>query len=243
MQPESDPDTDWVAALAGVDRRAAALALGQAAEESRLFHHIEREHRRAGRPSYIEIDAPLELYALVRLMHPRHVVEVGVSSGVSSAYLLQGLARNGSGTLHSVDRPKREPAGARDGRRALSASWALPPGRSSGWAVPDSLRGRWDLRIGDKKEVLPLLAEELPRIDLFVYDVPHEDQAARREFFGLDSRMPKGGVAIADHGPGGELCSALQAWAAARKGSPRGRSGLGLYGFRCASPASRSAPH
>ncbi|HLM70866.1 MAG TPA: hypothetical protein VK423_05765, partial [Thermoplasmata archaeon] len=89
MRVEEDPDATWVAGLAGVSRARAqrAVQLGQA--EHRLFRHLERMHRLGGRTSYIEIDAPLELYALVRLLRPAHVVEVGVSSGVSSAYLLQ----------------------------------------------------------------------------------------------------------------------------------------------------------
>jgi hypothetical protein len=161
------------------------------------------------------------------------VVEVGVSSGVSSAYLLQALERNNRGTLHSIDRPKRTPTTSSSGPRSHAPSWAIPPGRYSGWAVPERLRGRWDLRIGDKKDVIPLLADDLERIDLFVYDVPHEDRKTREEFFGLDRRLPKGAVAIADHGPGGELCTALAAWASRRRSEPIGRTGLGLYGFRC----------
>jgi hypothetical protein len=232
MQPEEDPDREWVTGLAGSTPAAVERALAEASGERRLFSHLAREHRREGRPSYIEIDAPLELYALARLLQPRHVVEVGVSSGVSSAYLLQALARNGRGTLHSIDRPKRPPASSRRSSRPLGPSWALPPGRSSGWAVPDALRGRWDLRIGDKKDVIPLLADELDRIDLFVYDVPHDDRTTREEFRRLDPLLVTGAVAIADHGPGGGLCSALRWWAGRRHAIPRGRTGLGLYGFR-----------
>jgi predicted O-methyltransferase YrrM len=130
MQAEVDPDLSWVAELAGCGPERAASAVAEAEGERRLFSHLAREHRRGGRPSYIEIDAPLELFALVRLLRPSHVVEVGVSSGVSSAYLLRGLAKNGKGTLHSIDRPKREPAGARASSRPLNSSWALPSGQS-----------------------------------------------------------------------------------------------------------------
>jgi hypothetical protein len=231
MQPETDPDPAWVAELAGASKSATARALAEAAHETRLFRHLAREHQNEGRASYIEIDAPLELYAMTRLLRPRHIVEVGVSSGVSSAYLLQALERNGQGTLHSIDRPKFARPEAGSQRRAQS-SWSLPPGRFSGWAVPLRLRGRWDLRIGDKKDVIPLLAEELDRFELLVYDVPHDDVGTRREFGLLDPRFPSKAVAIADHGPGGDLCSALASWAKSRGGRPVGRAGLGLYGFR-----------
>ena len=229
MQREEDPDAAWLAELSGVSEHRALSALREAQAERSLFRHLERQHRAGGRDSYVEIDAPLELFALVRLLRPLHIVEVGVSSGVSSAYLLQGLERNGRGTLHSVDLPKID-------KRAKSgqgrSSWALPFGRSSGWAVPMPLRGRWDLRLGNKKDVIPLLAEELRRIELVLYDVPHDDPGVREEFRGLDARLPSGGVVIVDHGPGGGLCPSLAWWARRRHSTPTGRRGLGLYGFR-----------
>jgi hypothetical protein len=231
MRPEPDADVGWVSSLAGASPARARHALDEARKESRLFGQLDRMHRAGGRSFYIEIDAPFELYALARLLQPRHVVEVGVSSGVSSAYFLKALERNGRGTLHSVDLPQedRRPAAARK-----NPSWSLPAGRSSGWAVPLSLRKRWDLRLGDKKEVLPLLAEELGEIDLFLYDVPHSDPGAYREFLSLDGRFHGGSVAMADHGGTQEVCPSLRRWARRRKASPLRRTNLGLSGFRSA---------
>jgi hypothetical protein len=230
MHVESDPDARWVAELSGRDLSTAERAIREAEGERRLFAHLDRQHRREGRQSYIEIDAPLELYALTRLLRPSHTLEVGVSSGVSSAYLLDALARNGRGTLHSVDLPSRP---RRPSRRPSAASWSLPPGRGPGWAVPPRLRARWDLRLGDKKDVVPRLARELPRVDLVLYDVPHDDADLSREFAELDRRMPNGSVAIVDHGPSGDLCSALRRWADRRDAAAIRREGLGLYGMRC----------
>jgi hypothetical protein len=231
MEEETDADALWVHELSGRPVVACERALEEARRQRRLFGHLARAHQSEGRRSYVEIDAPLELHALVRLLKPAHVVEVGVSSGVSSAYLLHALELNGQGTLHSVDLPARSPREKRGGRRS-EATWALPPGRESGWAVPFPLRKRWDLRLGDKADVLPLLAKELPRVDLLVYDVPHRDETTRLEFRTLDPLLSRGGVVIVDHGPGGELCDALRAWARSAHSSPHGRRGLGLYGFR-----------
>jgi hypothetical protein len=230
MIREEDPDTDWVQQLADCSESAARRAVSEADGERRLFQHIAREHASEGRTSYVEIDAPYELYAITRLRRPVHVVEVGVSSGVSSAYILQALERNDRGTLHSVDLPKLAKRPAR-GRRSTNPSWSLPDGRTSGWAIPLVLRKRWDLRLGNKRDVLPLLAEELSTVGLFVYDVPHDDSAALREFRLMDPLLPRGGVAIADHGPGGGMCTALSQWARGRGVKPVGRRGLGLYGF------------
>jgi methyltransferase family protein len=231
MQLETDADAQWVAHLADTSPEAAARAIGLARARSGLFRHIERKHHTEGRSSYVEIDAPLELHALVRSLRPRHVVEVGVSSGVSSAYLLDALALNRRGTLHSIDLPSH-PRTSRARPSRAAASWTLPPGRASGWAVPPALRKRWDLRLGDKAVLLPTLARELDGIDLFLYDVPHRDRDSIVEFRELDPRMASGAVAIVDHGPSGELCAALRTWGRGRGVRAVRRAGLGLFGIR-----------
>jgi len=237
MQPEDDPDAAWVQRLAACSAASAAARLTEASGEQALFRHLAREHAREGRRSYIEIDAPLELYALARLLRPAHVLEVGVSSGVSSAYLLSALHKNRRGVLHSIDLPKPPPK-----KRATPPrdSWSLPEGRRTGWAIPSALKDRWDLRLGDKRKLLPQLAQELPEVSLFVYDVPHDDADAGREFRAIDPLFPTGAVAIADHGPGGGLCAGLRRWARQRGGEPLRRDGLGLYGFRCGRPTAAS---
>lgn len=243
MQPETDPDAPWVAHLGDVSIDQARRALDEARGETRLFRHLDRMHREVGRSSYVEIDAPLELYALVRLQQPRHVVEVGVSSGVSSAYLLRALERNDRGTLHSVDLPKAEvPRPGKPPNRY--GSWSIPSGRSSGWAVPFALKKRWDLRIGNKRDVLPFLAEDLDRVDLFLYDVPHGDPEAFHEFTCIDQRFHPGSVALVDHGGTQEICPSLRRWAKTRGAVPKRRQDLGLSAFRSpkAHARLRSAP-
>jgi len=238
MQIEDDADPPWVRALTGRSLSVAESAVEEARADRRLFAHLAREHAHAGRSSYIEIDAPLELHAIARLLRPDHVVEVGVSSGVSSAYLLAALEKNGRGTLHSVDLPSK-PSRSANGR---GASWSLPPGKRSGWAVPPRLGRGWDLRLGDKADVVPQLARELRRVDLVVYDVPHNEADLVREFAELDPRMPRGAVAIVDHGPGGGLCLALRRWARSRGTTPTRRAGLGLYGMRFGPADARGRP-
>lgn len=236
MRDELEPDAAWVLQLAGRAPGEVSKAMSAARSERWLLSHLRREHRLEGRRGYGEILAPLELYALTRLLHPLHVVEVGVSSGVSSAYLLQAMERNDAGTLHSVDLPLL-PSKRSSGRVILGDSWSLPSGRSSGWAVPLPLKKRWDLRLGDKAEVIPLLARELPTIDMIVYDVPHGCRGAGLEFRRLDPRLPRGAVVIVDHGPGGGLCPALGSWARQRGVRTVQCRGTGLYGMGSAKPS------
>ena len=231
MRPEIDPDPEWVARLSDCSPEEASAAVTEAREQRGLFDHLAAEHGREGRSSYIEIDAPLELHAIARLLRPLHVVEVGVASGVSTAYLLHALKMNGRGTLHSVDRPSFRRRNPSRGRSA-AASWSLPPDRTSGWAVPSGLTSRWDLRLGDKSVLLPVLAKELPRVDLFLYDVPHDDRTSIVEFRALDPVFREGAVAIVDHGPHGDRCAALAAWGRSAHTRLWRRRVLGLYGMR-----------
>lgn len=48
------------------------------------------------------------VYAIVRVLKPEIVVETGVASGLSSAYILQALEENRKGKLYSIDLPARE---------------------------------------------------------------------------------------------------------------------------------------
>ncbi|MFQ5787509.1 MAG: class I SAM-dependent methyltransferase, partial [Thermodesulfobacteriota bacterium] len=97
------------------------------------------------------------LYLLVRIIKPNLLVETGVASGASSAYILRALKDNEKGKLYSIDLPPDN----------------LPNGRKSGWAVPETLRDRWDLRIGDAKIMLVPLLNEIGETDFFVHDSLH----------------------------------------------------------------------
>lgn len=229
MQIESDADVGWVAFLSRAPVARATAAVAEAAGERSLFGYLARQHAREGRESYVEIDAPLELYALARLARPEHLVEVGVSSGVSSAYLLSALKRNRRGRLHSIDRPSHERA-ARRGASRTRSSWSLPPGRSTGWAVPPRLLPGWDLRLGDMSYALPILFEQLPTVELLVFDVPHACSALERTLDRADARFPPGAIVIIDHGPGGDICPAITRTARRWRSEARLRVGLGLSG-------------
>jgi hypothetical protein len=93
------------------------------------------------------------LYCLVRLGEMDEVWETGVADGASSFVILQAMARNGGGTLHSTD--------IRD---------------NAGGLVHADERSQWDLHILDRTR--PTLAlrnysATLPNLDLFVHDSLH----------------------------------------------------------------------
>jgi predicted O-methyltransferase YrrM len=127
-----------------------------------------------------------ELYAIVRATTPRVMIETGVASGLSSAHILRALDRNGNGTLHSIDLPN------------VQEGSVLPQGRTSGWIVPDSLRGGWQLQLGDSRELLPRLLETLDRIDVFLHDSDHSYEAMLFEFEQAYPKLEPGGLVLSD---------------------------------------------
>src|SRR5579863_1639110 len=128
--PTAAPDAAWVAALTGVSERKVERLFEEVDRKVAIERAIRRSHVAGGRDGYAQIRAPLELYALTRLLRPQHILETGVSSGVSSTHFLMGLRTNRRGTLHSIDLPLVQRQAV---LRKSESPVALPPGRSSGW--------------------------------------------------------------------------------------------------------------
>ncbi len=192
----ASPNVEWIAALTGANRRAIGDVLEELEALLPMEEEIRHRHLAAGRESYAQIRAPFELFAIARLVRPEHIVEVGVSSGVSSAHFLAALRRNRRGRLHSIDLPLRQ-RGPQLTRGESSV--AVPPGRESGWAVPERLRERWDLRLGPSQELLPKLGDELTGVGLFLHDDLHTPAHLAWELETVRPHLLPGAVVLADN--------------------------------------------
>ena len=190
------PNVAWISALSGANRREIGEVLEELEALLPLEEEIRHRHLAAGREVYAQICAPFELFALVRLLRPEHIIEAGVSSGVSSAHFLAALRRNRRGRLHSIDLPVRQ-RGVALGRREPRV--AVPPGRTTGWAVPERLRERWDLRIGPSQELLPKLVAELDGVGLFLHDDLHTPAHLTFELDTVRAKLAPGAVVLADN--------------------------------------------
>jgi predicted O-methyltransferase YrrM len=104
------------------------------------------------------LDDCITIYVLVRLWRPQVMVETGVFYGAMSAMILHAMERNGTGRLYSIDLP-------------LEADGLKPSLR--GGLVPESLRSRWTLILGDSRDELPRLLGGLGSIDAFNHDSLH----------------------------------------------------------------------
>ena len=128
----------------------------------------------------VHISAPRELYAIIRAVKPKVVVETGVGAGVSSAYILLALRKNGAGMLYSIDLPDK----------------SILRGHKPGYAVPYELRKGWFLVLGPSKEKLPNLLSMLGGIDIFLHDSEHTYENMTFEFQTSFPYIKDGGMLI-----------------------------------------------
>ncbi len=119
----------------------------------------------------------LILYLLVRKFRPEIVVETGVARGLSTAYILCAMEENQSGHLYSIDLPC-ERTSARPITRCGKPAYQLEDGQVQGHfevghLVPDCVKDRWSLILGDSREELRPLLDRLGHIDVFLHDSLH----------------------------------------------------------------------
>ena len=125
----------------------------------------------------------LNQYAAVRATAPDCVVETGVANGVSSSYLLLALQKNKRGHLHSI---------------GLADRAFLPIGKDPGWLVPEWLRAAWQVHLGDARDILPRLLEQLGKIEVFIHDSLHTYDHMTWEFETAYPHLHSGGLLISD---------------------------------------------
>ena len=119
------------------------------------------------------------LYLIVRLQRPAVMVETGVFDGISSSIILQAMEDNGTGSLISIDLPAHQPiAGSTD---AMKES-RLPDGCDPGWVIPQYLRHRHRLELGDSRKILPEILQKQSAIDIFLHDSLHTAEHMRFEY-------------------------------------------------------------
>jgi hypothetical protein len=190
------PNVGWVARVTGRSPAEVARAFDGVLRHSAAIGEIRRRHREGGRDFYAQIRAPVELYGMVRLLRPDAVVETGVSSGVSSAHFLFGLQDNRHGRLYSIDLPTPQKSTE---LQSDESPVSLPPGRKTGWSVPERLRGRWDLSLGPSQELLPGVAERAGAIGLFLHDSLHTPRHLTFELETVRPHLAPGAVVLADN--------------------------------------------
>ncbi len=126
-------------------------------------------------------DERVALYCVTRLVKPRIAVETGVGSGVSTTFILSALE---GGILHSFD------LGVKYG----DEEEAYPVG----FIIPEELKAKWVLHVGDSKKLLEPFLESLgnDKIQLFLHDGEHTTPNVRRELTLAWSHMDRGAILV-----------------------------------------------
>jgi predicted O-methyltransferase YrrM len=123
------------------------------------------------------------LYGLVRALRPEVVVETGVATGVTSAYLLAALADNDAGELQSIDLPSAD----------------LVRAELVGCAVPAELQGRWTYHWGTSRRLLPAILDDTRgRRRVFIHDSEHTYSNMRWELACAWRALREGDWVMAD---------------------------------------------
>jgi len=125
-------------------------------------------------PGWVSMEDGAFLYWAVRVLKPKCIVQTGVCNGLSSAFMVMAMERNGGeGKLYAIDFPYIYDPEDPDLNLEAVYGVIIPEGKTSGWIVPESLRDRYEVIVGMAEEELPPLLRRLGRIDLFYHDSDH----------------------------------------------------------------------
>lgn len=166
-----------VASLFGVHRD---LVEGWAHEAEKLNLQVER--KLGGRRLWaIGTKERVLLYCVTRAVHPTIAVETGVGPGVSTTFILAAL---GQGVLHSFD------LGVKYGDEQETYP--------VGFVVPEELRSKWRLHLGDSKKLLEpfYLSLGQQKIQLFLHDGEHTYSNVAKELMLAWQHMDRGAILV-----------------------------------------------
>jgi predicted O-methyltransferase YrrM len=203
--PDSVPDSVWAPLLAQALDEAKAIPQAELVLQRRIWiekylAELSGRYRANYAAGWVNLDDALFLYWLVRRLKPKTIVQCGVCNGLSSAFMMLALAKNGpEGRLHAIDLPPvfdpNDPAWT---ARGQVYGVVIPEGKSSGWIVPDAYRNRFDVQNGDAKLLLPALVDKLDSIDMFFHDSDHTYNHMIFEFKEAKRKLVAGGLIVAD---------------------------------------------
>jgi predicted O-methyltransferase YrrM len=151
-------------------------------------------------PGWVMLDDALFLYWLVRQAKPRTILQTGVCNGLSAAFMMLALVKNGSeGRLRAIDLPPVfDPADPAWTVAGTVYGVIIPEGKTSGWLIPDAYRHRFEVWNGDAKDLLPKLVDTVDSIDFFFHDSDHTYDHMMFELHEVKRKLTNGGLLVAD---------------------------------------------
>ena len=199
------PEQAWDAVLGETFVEAASVphaaqVFARRSYDERYLSELDRRHCSHYVPGWVKLEDALFLYWLVRRLKPRTILQTGVCNGLSTAFMILGLAKNGpEGTLRAIDLPPvfnaRDPAWTIEGK---VYGFVIPAGKTSGWLVPEAYYERLEIWNGNAKDLLPKMVGEVDSIDLFYHDSDHSYNHMIFEFHQAKRKLSKDGLVVAD---------------------------------------------
>ena len=202
---EEVPDEAWNAILKEALEEARTVPHSDQVFERRAYietymEKLARQYQAHYAAGWVNLDDALFLYWLVRKLKPKTIVQTGVCNGLSAAFMMLGLVKNGpDGRLHAIDLPpvfNSEDAGWKIKGKVYGV--VIPEGKSSGWIVPDAYLGRFEVWNGDAKALLPKMVDKVDAIDLFYHDSDHTYDHMMFEFREAKRKLKPGGLIVGD---------------------------------------------
>jgi len=128
------------------------------------------------------------IYCCIRVTKPDSVIETGVAHGYSSWIILNALHKNQKGKLYSIDLPNND----------TNNDYNFKNQPETGWLVPEALKSRWELKLGDAKILLPEILNKIETLDVFFHDSDHSYEHMKYEFNTVNRFLKKGGILLSD---------------------------------------------
>lgn len=136
------------------------------------------------------------LYTIIRLLKPENVLETGVASGISSAYILTALKDNRKGKLISIDLPYEVDKDYPSDYMKEEGRAFIPKNKTSGWLIPEELKNRWQYLLGKSSEKLPEILKDILSVDFFLHDSEHNYQNMFWEYETIWPFLKEGGLLL-----------------------------------------------
>jgi predicted O-methyltransferase YrrM len=128
------------------------------------------------------------IYCCIRILKPEVIFETGVAHGYSSWIILNAMHKNKNGKLISIDLPNND----------TNTEYNFNHQTNTGWLVPEILRERWEMHLGDAKVLLPQLLNAEKTIDIFFHDSDHSYEHMKFEFETSLPYIKQGGLILSD---------------------------------------------
>ena len=129
------------------------------------------------------IDILESIYILLRIKKPEVVIETGIGEiGMSTTFMLQALNENRLGHLYSVDPDK----------------FYHIYGYHVGTGIPDNLKVRHTVVVGNSQDKLEDLLKKVNRVDVFLHDGDHRYKTKTFEYESALRHLNNDGFILSD---------------------------------------------